>query len=100
MKPQTLYHRLNKLLWHGRLPQARIIMVDDSTLPTCHGLTLDDDDFALPCIFLNSDSNHQAKTLLHECLHVAEPTLAHGVLFDMLVERYWRWARKEIKGLK
>ena len=70
-------------------------------MPSCYGMTLHDQDFVLPVIFLNmSAKNHWVKTLVHECVHVAEPVLQHGVLFDGLVEACWRRAKAEIKGLK
>jgi hypothetical protein len=100
MRPIVAYRRLNKLIWNNRLPAAKIVLVDDSVMPKCHGLTLDDADFTLPIIFLNTSSNHWQKTLVHEALHVAEPELHHGWVFEALVEGYWRRAKKEIKGLK
>ena len=100
MTPTVLYRRLNKLIWLGRLPKATITLVDNETIPLCYGITLFDRDFARPVIVLNASNKHWGKTLVHESIHVAEPTLQHGVLFDALVETYWRRARKEIKGLK
>jgi hypothetical protein len=99
--PKTAYRLLNKLIWCGRLPKAKVVLVDDSIMPSCYGLTLHDNDFVSPVIFLNLVSKHSwAKTLIHEMIHVAEPTLNHGVVFEMLVESYWRIARKKLKGLK
>jgi hypothetical protein len=102
VRPTTAYRRLNNLIWRSRLPKAKIVLVDDETMPNCYGMTLDDQDFARPVIFMNmSGKRHRwAKTMIHEMLHIAEPELDHGVLFDGLVECYWRIARKKIKGLK
>jgi hypothetical protein len=100
MRPATAYRRLNKLLWRGRLPAATIQFVDAETLPGCYGITLFDDDFARPVILLNSSDKKWGKTLIHEAVHCAEPSLNHGVAFDILVETYWKIARKQIKGLK
>jgi hypothetical protein len=84
----------------GRLPLATVLFAEKSTIPNCYGITLFDRDFVRPVIFLNSETTRWGKTLVHECLHVAEPALPHGVIFDMLVESYWRRARKELRGLK
>ncbi len=100
MKPETAYRRLNVLLWMGRLPKATIKFVDDKTLPYCYGVTLFDADFALPVILLNSRHSRWGKTLIHECLHVAEPLLPHGKVFEAIVNSYWRKAKKSIRGLK
>ena len=101
LTPSLAYRRLNRLLWRNRLPKAKIVLVDNSILPTCYGMTLHDDDFVAPVIFLNlSGKNHWQKTLVHECLHIAEPALHHGVIFEALVETYWRNAKKNLKGLK
>jgi hypothetical protein len=54
---------------------------------------------AQPVILLNAGSSHWGKTLVHEMIHVSEPELKHGKLFDALVNRYWKIARIEIKGL-
>jgi len=62
-------------------------------------LTLQDVDFVTPVIFLNMSQKHWGKTLVHECVHIAEPQLPHGKVFNSLVESYWRFARKNIKGL-
>ena len=56
--------------------------------------------FLKPVIILNSGDRYWGKTLVHEALHVAEPTLPHGKLFDAIVLRYWRLAKKEIKGFR
>jgi hypothetical protein len=100
VKPSTAYNRLNKLLWLGRLPAATIKFLDNETIPRCYGLTLFDQDFARPVIFLNADEKKWGRTLLHECLHVAEPQLPHGIVFEKLVNSYWRYARKHIKQLR
>jgi hypothetical protein len=98
--PQQAYTRLNKLLWKNRLPKAFVTFIDSDVMPTNYGITMWDEDFVLPVIVINAANNHWQRTLIHECLHVAEPLLEHGVIFDTLVSRYWRIARKEIKGLK
>jgi hypothetical protein len=100
MTPDAAFRRLNRLLWLNRLPKPVITLVDDSAMPSCFGLTINNDrDFTAPLVFLNTCQNW-GKTLVHECLHIAEPELAHGKLFEALVECYWRKARKEIRGLK
>ena len=98
--PTTAYKRLNELLWMNRLPPATIIMVDESVLPCCYGLTIQDEVVALPVILLNSGEKRWGLTLVHECLHVAEPALRHGKVFETLVQRYWKIARENVKGLK
>lgn len=93
------YRCLNKLIWRGRLPHAVVLRAEEDILPRCYGITLFDDDFVRPVIFISHNQPRPAKTLVHEMLHVAEPTLPHGKIFDNLVERYWSYARKNIKGL-
>jgi hypothetical protein len=100
MTPTTAYKRLNNLLWRGRLPAATIFLVADTVMPGCFGVTLFDEDFDRPVIILNSSLKRWGKTLVHECLHVAEPELPHGKLFDSLVASYWRFAKKEIKAFR
>ncbi len=100
MKPETAYRRLNTLLWMGRLPDATIKFVDDETLPRGYGITLFDADFAKPVIFLNDSYSRWGRTLIHEMLHVSEPILPHGRVFDAIVNSYWRRAKKAIRGLK
>jgi hypothetical protein len=100
MKPLTAYRRINKLVWMGRLPKPVIMFVDNDVIPRCHGVTFDDDCIARPVILLNASSKHWGKTLIHEMLHVAEPRLPHGKLFDTMVEAYWRSAKQRVKGLK
>ena len=100
MRPAAAYKRLNKLLWLGRLPAPTIIFVDNATIPRMHGVTLHDGDmFVKPVIVLNR-STPWGPTLVHEMLHVAEPTLKHGILFDKIVRRYWFTAKKRIKGIQ
>lgn len=99
MDPQTAYRQLNELIWLGRLPVATIVIVDNDTIPSCHGVTLDEDMFAKPVIILNSKS-HLGHTLVHEMIHIAEPKLNHGHLFETLVNRYWLFAKKNIKGIR
>lgn len=97
MNPLQEYRRLNRLIWLGRLPDATIVLVDNDTLPyvhgvTCHNTTL----FVKPVIILNRTSRWH-RTLVHEMLHVAEPELAHGPVFDHIVRRYSRLAQKTRK---
>lgn len=100
MTPQHLYGRLNKLLWFGRLPDATVILVDNETMPKLWGIVMNrDENFALPIVVLNYfRPGGWEKTLIHECLHIAEPELRHGKIFDSIVEAYHRRAKKEIKG--
>jgi hypothetical protein len=84
----------------GRLPDAKVEFISADILPNCYGITLHDKDFALPVIFLNGSDKRWGKTLIHECLHVAEPELPHGWLFDSLVRLYHRRAIKYIRGFK
>ena len=93
MTPLQEYRRLNKLIWLGRLPDATVILVDNATIPlvsgvTCHNGSL----FVKPVIMLNSKSPWFA-TLVHEMLHVAEPKLDHGPIFEKLVRKYIRLAK-------
>lgn len=102
LTPQTAYKRLNRLLWRGRLPDAKVFSVPNPTMPYTHGVTMDDgiDLFLKPVIVLNSGDRFWGETLIHECLHVAEPHLSHGVVFEKIVRRYFRLAKKEIKGFR
>lgn len=100
MTPARAYARLNNLLWNNRLPKAKIVQSDTALTSNCMGLTLTDDDaLAIPHIWLNTKYKRWGKTLVHEMLHVAEPELPHGKLFDTLVNTYWRYAKQHIKGL-
>jgi len=100
MTPQTAYNRLNRLIWHGRLPEAKVIFVDDSFIPNCWGVTLHDEGnlFPKPVIIINLLRKNWGETLVHEALHVAEPTLRHGTVFNALVAIYWRRAKKDMHG--
>jgi hypothetical protein len=100
MRPLTAYRRINKLVWMNRLPKPVIMMVDDDVMPHCHGVTFDDDYIARPVVLLNASSKHWGKTLVHEMLHIAEPHLNHGKVFDAVVNSYWRVAKQHLKGLK
>lgn len=100
MTPIAVYRRLNKLIWMNRLPKATITIVEADVIPNCYGITLFDDDFARPVIFLNAASKRWGKTLVHEMVHVSEPTLNHGTIFDALVECYWQRAKKALGGLQ
>jgi hypothetical protein len=102
LSPAIAYRRLNKLLWRNRLPKAKIVHVDDTVMPNNHGFTVDDDgdaDFRPPLLFLNTSNKRRGKTLLHEMLHIAEPQLPHCKAFYAIVESYWKFANKHIKGL-
>jgi hypothetical protein len=93
MGPAAAYRRFNKLLWNNRLPKAVVSFVEDDVLPLCYGITLFDRDFARPVIYLVASNKNWQKTLIHEMIHVSEPSLPHGKLFTALVEFYWRMAR-------
>lgn len=95
--PAQMYARLNRLLWMGRLPNARIIQLEDESIPRCHGVTLHDELFVKPLIVLNLKYKHWGKTLVHEMLHVAEPHLVHGKIFDTIVNFYWSIAKQNLK---
>lgn len=102
MTPSVAYRKLNRLLWRNRLPKAKIIHVDDTVMPRNCGLTADEEgdaDFRVPLVFLNVNNPHRGKTLLHEMLHIAEPQLPHCKSFYAIVDSYWKFARKNIKGL-
>ena len=98
--PQVVYQRLNRLIWLNRLPKAKIMLVENSYLPTCLGVTLPCGEgsapFARPIIILNA-GRFWEKTLLHEMLHIAEPSLLDGRMFDALVERYWNQFKRLTK---
>ena len=99
MTPSRAYKKLNQLLWMGRLPAARVMRVESASLhPRCYGVTMHNDIYVRPVILLNSRYARWGKTLMHEMVHVAEPELSHGWLFDCLVERYWRIAKKNFPG--
>lgn len=102
MTPSDAYRRLNKIIWYGRLPKAKVLRVPDATIPRCHGLTLMHDAEILihPVILLNITTRQWGRTLIHEMLHVAEPQLLHGELFETIVNRYWRLARLNLKDIK
>jgi len=99
MNLPTAYRRINKLLWLNRLPNTTITVVENETMPQCLGMTLQDRDFVKPLILVNAEAPNKGRTLIHEMLHVAEPHLPHGRTFELLVNSYWRFARKNIKGL-
>ena len=100
MTPSTAYHRLNALLWLGRLPNVTIVLVDNATIPHMHGITLHDAFmFVKPIIILNRKTPW-GPTLVHEMVHIAEPQLTHGRVFNAMVRHYWWLAKKEIKGLQ
>ena len=100
MGPAATYRRFNKLVWNNRLPKAIVTFVEDDVMPKCYGITLFDNDFARPVIYLAVGNKRWPKTLIHEMLHVAEPSLPHGVIFTALVDSYWRYAQKNTKGLR
>jgi hypothetical protein len=100
MRPETAYKQLNKIIWKNNLPSAVVIVIDDPWIPRCNGVTLFDNDFMLPVIFINAGHKRWGKTMVHEMLHVAEPLLEHGAVFETMVNRYWKIAQKKIKGLR
>ena len=100
LTPTAVYKRLNKIIWYGRLPEAIFKFVPDATIPECYGITIHDELVVHPVILLNETQKNWGNTLVHEAVHVAEPQLRHGVIFDALVETYWRIAKKKIKGLR
>jgi len=93
MTPSGAYRKINKLVWLNRLPKATILLTDDATIPECYGLTIHDDLCVRPVILLNSKYRRWGKTLVHEMVHVAEPHLPHGKLFEALVRGYWTVVR-------
>jgi len=100
MTPQEAYKRLNRLLWDGRLPAATIVIVDHATMPTMHGVTMNGHKMFMKPIILLNHQTPWGLTLVHEMLHVAEPVLEHGKIFDGIVTRYWRYAKKHIPGIQ
>jgi hypothetical protein len=101
MRLETAYNRINRLIWNGRLPKpGKLEFIDSDAMPNSYGITCYDGDFVRPVIFLNAGDKRWGKILIHECLHVAEPMLPHGPIFELLVSRYWRLAKKNIRGLK
>ena len=88
MRPKPAYKQLNKIIWKNNLPAAVLIVIGDRWIPRCNGLTLFDNDFELPVIFINASHKRWGKTMVHEMLHVAEPLLEHGEVFETLVNRY------------
>jgi predicted metal-dependent hydrolase len=98
--PAVEYRRLNKLLWQNRLPKAMVSFIDDDTMPNNFGITMWDEDFVLPIIFINASTKRWHKVLIHEMCHVAEPNLPHGKLFFALVQFYVRQAKNTKKGYR
>ena len=88
MNPTVAYHKLNALLWLNRLPKATVVFVDNETLPNFNGITLHDGQcmFMRPVIVLNH-TPRWGRILVHEMLHVAEPKLPHGKVFDFLAKQ-------------
>jgi len=97
--PTQAYRRLNAVLWLNRLPAATVILIDNATIPHIHGITMHDgrDLFLKPVILINRGDHWWGRTLIHEMLHVAEPELPHGKIFDAIAKKYWRIAKKRIK---
>ena len=93
MRPQDAYVLLNRRFWLNRLPNAKIELVENSVIPTCWGLTLVGDQLARPIVLINEKNRKWEITLLHEMVHLAEPELPEGKLFDALVRHYWNRAR-------
>ena len=100
MTPATAYRCLNKLLWRNRLPNAFVNFIDTEAMPSNYGITMWDEDFALPVIFINSETKRWLRVLIHEMIHVAEPSLPHGKTFETLVAFYLREAKNAKKGYR
>ena len=100
MTPASAYRSLNNLLWEGRLPSAHVTFIDDTVMPDNYGITLWDEDFRLPIIFINASRKRWLKVLIHEMTHVAEPSLPHGKTFEALVAFYLRAAKNAKKGYR
>lgn len=98
--PAYAYRHLNNLLWDGRLPAAHVTFIDDAVMPNNFGITLWDDDFRLPVIFINASRKRWLKILIHEMCHVSEPSLPHGKTFEALVAFYLRAAKQTRKGYR
>ena len=98
--PAAEYRRLNRLLWKGRLPRATVYWIDEETMPRNYGITMWDSDFVLPVIVLNSSEKRWLRVLIHEIIHIAEPNLPHGKLFESLIKFYVRAAKNTKKGYR
>lgn len=73
--------------------------VENARIPNIHGVTLDHQFlFVKPIIIMNAKTP-SVRHLIHEMIHIAEPALQHGVLFDALEHQYWLLAKKHIKGI-
>ena len=94
MTPQEAYDYLNTVIWLGRLPNAKVDLVEDAIMPRCWGLTLAVAGLARPIIMLNEKNRKWEVTLIHEMTHLAEPTLPEGKVFDALVQYYWSQAKQ------
>lgn len=99
LTPDRAFEEINNLIWDSRLPTIPVFLVPDSFMPDNWGITLYDEEFTEPLILLNN-KRPWGRCLIHEMLHVAEPQLEHGKVFDSLVRQYWTIAKKEIKGLR
>ena len=77
-----------------------VTFIDDTAMPTSFGITLWDEDFRLPVIFINAARKRWLKVLIHEMLHVADPSLPHGKTFEALVTFYLRAAKNTKKGYR
>lgn len=93
MSPQQAYDYLNQHLWAGRLPEAKVDLVENELMPKCWGLTIAVPGLARPVILLNINNRKWEVTLVHEMLHIAEPMLPEGKLFESLVRFYWEKAK-------
>lgn len=94
MTPQEAYRYLNRVLWLNRLPDAKVETVENEIMPRCWGVTVAQPGLAKPIIFLNAKNRKWEITLIHEMIHVAEPNLPDGKLFDSLVQFYWNRAKQ------
>jgi len=100
MTPNAAYQRINKLIWLGRLPKAEVVFVDPDMIPSHLGFTNHDDGIFIKPVITLARRKRWGLTLVHEILHVAEPNLDHGPVFDFLVRRYWRMVKKNLKGFQ
>lgn len=82
------------------MPRASVYWIDDETMPTNFGLTMWDEDFSLPVIFLNASTKRWHSVLIHEMCHVSNPTMPHNKLFYSLVKFYVRAAKNAKKGYR
>ena len=101
LTPSRMYRILNRRIWLNRLPAAKIVFVKNSHIPRLAAITLHDGEglFAKPVICVNlkqKKNKHWALALIHEMVHVAEPELQHGRIFNALVRQYWFMTQKHL----